>query len=77
MTIKSTFKTVLLVLVLGSSFSAWSQQTPKVKFGSGIGFTAKDTSFSCKFNLRFQSLFVYNYDESNQVLHNFYFEELD
>ncbi len=66
MTFKESTKTFFFSLVLFTTFAAWSQQTPDVKFGSGIGFTAKDTSFSCKFNLRFQSLFVYNYDQATE-----------
>ncbi len=60
------FKVLLVILTMTYNNLLWGQDSPKVEFGKGINFTSKDNSFSTKFHLRFQSLFVYTYDEENE-----------
>ena len=43
-----------------------SNAQKKPQFGSGIRFMAQDSTFSCKFNLRFQSLYVATFDEASE-----------
>ena len=51
---------VLMLLLCSITNTAFAQ------FGKGIKYTAKDTSFSCKFNFRMQNLYVATYDESSE-----------
>jgi hypothetical protein len=48
------------------SYLLRAQDVPKVEFGKGISYEAKDNSFSTKFNLRIQNLFVASYDEASE-----------
>ncbi len=51
-------RTIHLILLIIGPLVAYSQ------FGKGIPYLAQDSSFSTKFNLRFQTLYVFQYDES-------------
>ncbi len=59
---KKLLTQVVAVLVL----FCIANPTASAQFGKGIKYTAKDTSFSCKFNFRMQHLYVANYDEASE-----------
>ena len=61
-------KGIAMLALLLFSIAAIGQTTkPKVpKFGKGISFMAKDSSFSTKFHLRMQNLYVASYDEASE-----------
>jgi len=67
-----TLKTIglaMLALLFFSINAIGQDAKPKKKapkFGKGISFMAKDSSFSTKFNLRMQSLYVASYDEATE-----------
>ena len=54
----------VLSLILFSALSV-DAQFVMPKFGKGLNFMAKDSSFALKFNARIQSLFVVEYDAGN------------
>ncbi|MDH3652192.1 MAG: OprO/OprP family phosphate-selective porin [Saprospiraceae bacterium] len=56
-----------ILFFFSSTGFLWSQNAAKRAFGNGIEYLAKDTSFSAKFNLRMQNLYVYNYDEASET----------
>jgi len=62
-------KSIPMLALFLFSFTGFSQDAkPKKvpKFGKGISFMAKDSTFSTKFNLRMQSLYVASYDEASE-----------
>ena len=64
-----TFLKVLFLGVLILSFSnAFAQKKPfqKVKFGKGVSYMTKDSTFKMKFNFRMQNLIEVNYDQESE-----------
>ncbi len=59
-----TLVTALFLVLLFNSYTLSAQDKPR--FGSGINYMAKDSTFSCKFNLRFQSLYVATHDGASE-----------
>jgi len=61
---KNLYLQVLMVLAfLCISLPGFGQK--KIEFGKGLNYAAKDTSFTVKFNFRFQNLMIVNYDEAS------------
>lgn len=66
---KKIYFTTLIIgfLTMASTLCFGQNETmPKVAFGEGINFMAKDSSFKVKFNFRMQNLLVVNYNEASE-----------
>jgi hypothetical protein len=63
---------MLLLFVLVTSYSTQAQDITNSKFGKGlVNVVAKDSSFSLKFGMRFQSLYTSTWDfPDNENLQN-------
>jgi phosphate-selective porin OprO/OprP len=63
-----TTRSVALLALLLISMAIYGQNSkPKApQFGKGISYMAKDSTFSTKFNLRIQSLYVATYDQTEE-----------
>lgn len=61
-------KSIAMLALLLISIAATGQNTKpkKPKFGKGINYMAKDSTFSTKFNLRMQTLYVATYDQESE-----------